>query len=239
MNKEIEELKQEINNLSQQCLICNKDRENEELKKQLAESESELEKQKEKYVRLYSCYKETLSKDLQDIYRIAEENKQLKQQFEGVEGKIRLLEGDIQNYRNWHNVYERQISTLMTELETYRPTKLEGNGQCSCYSCEEKEGFNRHWTSWCYRYKGHIYCNNCLTKIISKERSSQYEDKISFAVAELKKTLSYAEDILNEALKNSSLNNSYYDKLLDKLDNQIENLEKEKGIFQNDTERTN
>ena len=51
------------------------------LEKQFAESESELEKQKEKYDKLYGCYKKTSSEDLKVKYRLAEENEQLKQQL--------------------------------------------------------------------------------------------------------------------------------------------------------------
>ena len=52
-----------------------------DLETKLAECESELEKQKEKYDKLYGCYKKTSSEDLQDKYSLAEENEQLKKQL--------------------------------------------------------------------------------------------------------------------------------------------------------------
>ena len=60
------------------------------------------------------------------------------------------------------------------------------------------------------------------------ERANQ--DKISFAIDELEKVRETAECVLDNALKNSSLNQSYYDRLLDEIDNQIKQLrEKDNG----------
>ena len=54
------------------------------------------------------------------------------------------------------------------------------------------------------------------------ERANQ--DKISFAIDDLEKVRETAECVLDNALKNSSLNQSYYDRLLDEIDNQIKQL---------------
>ena len=58
------------------------------------------------------------------------------------------------------------------------------------------------------------------------ERANQ--DKISFAIDELEKVRETAECVLDNALKNSSLNQSYYDRLLDEIDNQIKQLKEGK-----------
>ena len=58
------------------------------------------------------------------------------------------------------------------------------------------------------------------------ERANQ--DKISFAIDELEKVKETAECVLDNALKNSSLNQSYYDRLLDEIDNQIKQLKEGK-----------
>lgn len=55
--------------------------------KRIKELEEELAKQKEKYDKLYGCYKKTSNEDLYDKYRLAEENHQLKQQVEELKGK--------------------------------------------------------------------------------------------------------------------------------------------------------
>ena len=55
-----------------------------------------------------------------------------------------------------------------------------------------------------------------------------YQDKISFAVEMLEKVLDTTENILDDAVKNSSLNQSYYDRLLDEVDNQIKQLKEQK-----------
>ena len=56
------------------------------------------------------------------------------------------------------------------------------------------------------------------------ERANQ--DKISFTIEQLEKVKETAECVLDNALKNSSLNQSYYDRLLDEIDNQIEEVKK-------------
>lgn len=54
------------------------------------------------------------------------------------------------------------------------------------------------------------------------------QDKISFAVEKLEQVKGTAECVLDNALKNSSLNQSYYDRLLDEIDNQINELKEGK-----------
>ncbi len=44
--------------------------------------------------------------------------------------------------------------------------KLHGDGQCSCYGCEQDHGWNRIWTDMCYEYEGKIYCGGCLKKLL-------------------------------------------------------------------------
>ena len=58
------------------------------------------------------------------------------------------------------------------------------------------------------------------------ERANQ--DKISFTIEQLEKVKETTECILDNALKNSSLNQSYYDRLLDEIDNQINELKEMK-----------
>ena len=67
-------------------------------------------------------------------------------------------------------------------------------------------------------------CLQCGLMVDAKEKNIQ--DKISFAITELEKVRETAECVLDNALKNSSLNESYYDRLLDEIDNQIAELKK-------------
>lgn len=53
--------------------------------------------------------------------------------------------------------------------KTYKVIKLHGNGMCSCYGCEQKKGWNRQWTDWCYKYKGHVYCYECLMEVLKDD----------------------------------------------------------------------
>ena len=93
-----------------------------------------------------------------------------------MKNEIERLKDDIAWYKVWHNAFKKQIKDLQIELETYRPTKLNGHGQCSCYGCEQKIGFNRHWTVFCYRYKGHIYCGDCLKEVLAQEKNIKGEE---------------------------------------------------------------
>ena len=101
-------------------------------------------------------------------------------------GKVSYLEAklaekdkeieDLKEWQNWysmwHKKFKKNIEELQTELETYRPTKLKGNGQCVCYGCEQKGEFGRFWTDWCSKYKGHIYCDKCLKDLLEKEKEN-------------------------------------------------------------------
>lgn len=63
------------------------------------------------------------------------------------------------------------------------------------------------------KYFEDAYCNDSI-----------YQDKISFCIEQLEKVKETTECVLDNALKNSSLNQSYYDRLLDEIDNQIKQL---------------
>ena len=65
-------------------------------------------------------------------------------------------------------------------------------------------------------------------KIHYKHLKEKDQDKISFAIDELEKVKETTECVLDNALKNSSLNQSYYDRLLDEIDNQIKRLKEMK-----------
>lgn len=88
-------------------------------------------------------------------------------------------------YSIWHENFKKQIEDLTTELETYRPTKLHGNGQCKCFNCNAI-----NWTDWCSQYKGHIYCNKCLKDILKEEQTPQ----IQLAIQELEKVKELVKD---------------------------------------------
>lgn len=126
------------------------------------------------------------------LNKLRDENNQFKQQLEEKCKEIEKLNDDNKWYSMWHNKYQEQIKDLTTELETYRPTKLYGNGQCSCYRCEQKTGFNCHWTDWCSRYKGHIYCDDCLKEILKEENLNQTQlviQELEKVKVELKKRI--------------------------------------------------
>ena len=107
---------------------------------------------------------------------LVKENQKLKQQLEEKEK-------DICWYSMWHKKFQKQIEDLTTELETYRPTKLHGNGQCECFKCKQEGRQAREWTDWCSRYKGHTYCDDCLKEVLKEEQAPQTQ----LAIQELEK----------------------------------------------------
>lgn len=61
----------------------------------------------------------------------------------------------------------------------------------------------------------------------AKHIETHNQDKISFCIEKLEKVKETTECVLDNALKNSSLNQSYYDKLLDEIDQLIEEIKGE------------
>lgn len=141
-------------------------------KQQLAEKEKNnllLKRKLEDYDLQNGYYISDLKDEIKDLEK---ENKRLEQQLQNKDTKIEDLEKWQSWYSMWHKKFKKQIEDLQTELETYRPTKLKGNGQCICYGCEQKGEFGRFWTDWCSQYKGHIYCDKCLKELLEKEKTA-------------------------------------------------------------------
>ena len=93
---------------------------------------------------------------------------------EEYKAQIERLTEELKNldwYKMWHKKFKKEIDDLTLELETYRPTKLNGNGQCKCSNCGCVG-----WTDWFSRYKGQTLCDKCLKEIISKEEKQDEKD---------------------------------------------------------------
>lgn len=56
----------------------------------------------------------------------------------------------------------------------------------------------------------------------------QKQNQTQLAIQELEKTLNFIENVFDKALKNCSLNNGYYDQILDFIDQQINELKRVK-----------
>lgn len=111
-------------------------------------------------------FKET--KTALESINLKEENCVLSELVDKKDKEIKELEGWVDWYKMWHKKFQIEIENLKTELETYRPTKLHGNGQCKCFNCNAI-----NWTDWCSSYKGHTYCDNCLKVVLEDERQQQ------------------------------------------------------------------
>ena len=70
--------------------------------------------------------------------------------------------------------------TLVICGKPFKVNKLYGEGMCSCRGCEQKTGWNRIWTSWCYEYKGDIYCYRCIREILAKEAHNMIKESTGY-----------------------------------------------------------
>lgn len=122
------------------------------------------------------------------IEQLEEQNNRLIDTLKEKDKEIEELKKWQEWYSIWHENFKKQIEDLTTELETYRPTKLHGNGQCKCFNCNAI-----NWTDWCSQYKGHIYCNKCLKDILKEEQTSQTQ----LAIQELEKVKTLIQNVIN------------------------------------------
>ena len=81
----------------------------------ISDLEAKLEESERKYDKLFECYKNTSSKDLDDKYRLADENEQLKQQ-------LAQKEKELENYKlckcvSCKNEYEFMLEGMVSDLE--------------------------------------------------------------------------------------------------------------------------
>ena len=84
------------------------------------------------------------------------------QQLAEKDKEIADLKEWVDWYKMWHDKFKKQIEDLTTELETYRPTRLKGEGQTKCSKCGDLS-----WTDFGYsKYKGQILCDKCLEEVL-------------------------------------------------------------------------
>ena len=81
---------------------------------------------------------------------------------EDLRSELAEKDKDFAWYKIWHDKFKKQIEDLTTELETYRPTRLKGEGQTKCSKCGDLS-----WTCFGYsKYKGQILCDKCLEEVL-------------------------------------------------------------------------
>ncbi len=150
--------------------------------------------------------------------------------------KEQLAEKDLA-IENWQTMYKSVVQTchndkeeierLNNQLETQENTItniIEDNRASQEWykkQLEEKEK-ERHeeWKTgkeWKWEWQK-----------VNQKLEKADQDKISFAVEKLEQVKETTECVLDNALKNSSLNQSYYDRLIDEIDNQINVLRNNK-----------
>lgn len=156
---DISKLKEENDSYNQTMKYLNKLRdENNQLKQQLKEEKEFTEQYRKECANIQS-------KNIEFQQQLAEKDKVIE---------------DLKQWKEWYSMRyknsQKQIEDLTTELETYRPTKLHGNGQCECFKCKQEGRQPRFWTDWCSKYKGHIYCDDCLKEILKEEQIKELKN---------------------------------------------------------------
>ena len=96
-----------------------------------------------------------------------EKNAELQKQVDELKEELK----DLDWYKMWHKKFQKEIEDLTAELETYRPTKLSGHGQCKCSNCGDVS-----WTDWFSHYKGKTLCDECLKEIMETEEQQTVKD---------------------------------------------------------------
>lgn len=125
------------------------------------------------------------------------------------------------------------IKKLVSEKEELKQQLAEKDNEIKILD-EDRQFKAEMWTKFADKCKDlkqqitekekELEAKETLNKIFKDNR----EDKISFAVEQLEKVKETVECVLDNALKNSSLNQSYYDRLLDEIDNQIKAIKEMK-----------
>ena len=132
-----------------------------------------------------------------------------------------------ENYSKLNKRYQ-EIKNQLADLEA----KLaESENQCrECKHLNKKIELN---------IKNKLMAENCelQKQLAEKDKEIEYQESMKIlavenqnkkAIEQLEKVKETAECVLDNALKNSSLNESYYDRLLDEIDNQIKQLNERK-----------
>lgn len=164
---------------------------------------------------------ENIKREFDFSIRFREINQGLKEQCRKY--KLQLEEKDKTKERilkNWNNSKIQQ-KRLYDELKlklTDSEKEIENIKSKFCKDC--RKCIQKRYVDCAFQNFDNEYCGD-LETIINKSIKHQ---KINFAIEKLDKVKETTENVLDNALKNSSLNQSYYDRLLDEIDKQIKQL---------------
>ena len=220
-----------------------KDQKIADLEAKLAESESELENQKEKYDKLYDCYKKTSNEDLQDKYRLAEEVEKLKKELIKKDKIIKDKETIYKSLLKTSHDSIMENEQLKQQLAEKEKTIDEINKEFvqavkdwkSLVEQKEKE-IEKITKIVAYRddmdrsttINGVKFTNEQIITLqnIDYFADKHNQDKISFAVEKLKETKIYVDNqhFMNARYK---CEKKVYADIWNFIDNQIEELKKE------------
>ena len=198
-NKRVNPFKLKLHLL--ECEADEKDKKISDLEAKLAESEKQRQHLKD-----WLDNEILTSVDSESYYatinEYEEEVKKLKQRLEESESELVLAKNTS------INTNKMEILHLQIENEELKQQLAEKDEEIA-YLTKQVKKFNNE----AQKYFEDAYCNDFHN-----------QDKISFCIEQLEKVKETTECILDNALKNSSLNQSYYDRLLDEIDNQIKQL---------------
>ena len=141
-----------------------------------------------------------------DIGEMLTENTKLKQQLAELEVKNDKLGTELCNADNIVSYLQQQLAEKEKEIENIK--------LCKCVNCTNEYEF---------MLEG-------LVEDLEKQIDRDEQEKISFAVEQLKYILNIIESIFEKALKQSSINQSFYDEILNCIELKLKALEEGKNI---------
>ena len=147
--------------------------------------------------------------------------KDCEQQISDLEAKLKALQNGIIDDETLNMLVKEH--KLYKDLEAKLAEKKKENEQLKKFDDLNKTFFDLFRTAFKKPYKVDDLFNTLKTM-----QEKQVQEKIPFAIEQLEQVKETTECVLDNALKNSSLNQSYYDRLLDEIDNQIKQLKEGK-----------
>lgn len=170
-----------------------------------------------------------MSKESPNEFKIINKNERLKYRQTINELKQQLEEKD-QQIKKRVMVYEKQFIVQTNEIYSLKQQLAEKQNTIDEINKEFLQAVH-DWKTLCAEKDKEIEMLNAI-KNNAIECADLFKVALSvrqkdLAIQELEKTLNFIENVFDKALKNCSLNNGYYDQILDFIDQQIKELKGE------------
>ena len=186
-----------------------------QLKQQLKEKDNLIEFGKEEIRKRNKRIDEIVERDKKLFYDKNKELEKLKQQLAEKDTRIAELED-----KDWYEACIKQLEEQNDRLID----KIEEKDKEIAYLKEIR--ILKDNSNMSTKINGVDFSDEQILTLQVLDILKRYNQK-QLAIQELEKTLNFIENVFDKALKNCSLNNGYYDQILDFIDQQIKELKGE------------